>query len=382
VDCSEDYGYRINKITWYQTSDYLKVFRNAYLNFWISVRYVTRLLSLARGINPFLLTILVTFGAFIMFYADITAGVLIMASASGYQYALPLWRDLTIDHIIPGLERVEGSFWPLSILAEWIIRFMRFPNFTDAEPLGTPRSGEGVCFFFNMGTMFGGFSTAFWFWGTILALIWYGLGPIVWFIFNNVMVPVRIAIAPFWLSYQRSRMSRHFNKAKDIIRRAVPSWARRGASAGGSTLYNIGTNLMPNAPNTRLNRWLQQYYPDPREAWKQQVLGPRAPEPRVIDGRMAGYGAGTLNYETDPSAVHLPPAGIPTPLYAPPTRRLRRRRQPPQAPPSQRRRRPATVTTQQQQQQQQQPPRSDRAETTRHDRDSDASNATSKKKKH
>lgn len=310
---------------------------NAYLNFWISLRYITRQITTSPAIEPLLFPILIAISFLVLFYGSIYFGVALLVVLMGWQYALPKWTDITIRWIIPGLEKVgSDSPWPIYLLGDWILSFLRFPNHSDPSPLGSPGPGEGVCWFFNLGTLFGGGSVAFWFWATILALAWYGLGPILWFLFNNFATPFRIMYAPIWLYWQRSRLSRHFDKAKQIIRDSVPDWMRRGANTAGAGLWRVtsaaGSRLMPQPPDSALNRWITQYYPDPRAASAQhRTVGP---SPTVIHGGMPGYGAGTLEYEVDPNGMvilerpdrtvrtrryHFP-AGIRGPLMA-----LRRR---------------------------------------------------------
>ena len=308
VDCSDAYGYRINKITWYDTSNWIEIFTNAYLNFWISLRYVTRVLTSAPGLNPLLFMLLLTVAALIFFYANVYAGLAIAILTLGFEYALPLWSRLTIDHIIPGLQNFRShTVFPLSNLASWILTFLRFSNHSTADPLGSAGTGEPVCWFFNIGTMFGGAAVAFFFWATIAALVWYGLGPIIWFVFNNVSVPVRMAAAPFWYYYQQSRLKRHFAKARSLIRRAMPAWTRRGAATAGAGIWNVASHLMPDAPQTPLNRWINKYYPNPDDAeWvRAAIQHGQFTQPIVMDGRDRAYGGGTLDYETHPNPVDI-----------------------------------------------------------------------------
>lgn len=304
VDCSATYSYRINKITWYDTSDFVLIFKNAYLNFWISLRYVTRTLTLAPALNPFLFMILITFGFLLLFYANFYVGVIVIVLTMSFQYALPLWSNLTMDYIIPGLTNLRNhTVFPLSNLASWLLTFLRFPNHSSGSPLGSAGDGESVCWFFNLATMFGGAAVAYWFWAIILSLLWYGFGPIIWFVFNNVAAPFRVALAPFWLYYQRSRLSRHFAKAKGLIRRAMPTWARQGAETAGSNVWRFtsaaASQLMPEAPQTPLNQWISKFYPDPTQVMAQ----PQAPI--VMDGRERAYGGGTLEYETHPNPIDV-----------------------------------------------------------------------------
>lgn len=328
VDCAAEYGYHLNDITWYQTSSWFTIFFNAYRNFWTSLRYVTRILTQARSLNPLLFMVFITIGFLILFYASVYAGIVVIALTMGYEYGLPLWKNLVISHIIPGLERVSGSFWPISLLSSWWLEFLRFSNHSDAVPLGTPGSSEGTCWFFNLASFVGGGAVAFWFWATVLALLWYGFGPIIWFVFNNLMVPVRMAYAPFWRAWQQSRMARHFAKAKRMIRKSIPQWAVRGADTAGNVLLHVGSRLadaIPDAPNTWLTRQVNQYYPDPTEAWKTRLLGPDY-RPVYIHGAFPGYGAGHLEYETDPQVVPVNSGAAAAAAPGNPIRIVRRRR--------------------------------------------------------
>jgi len=308
TNCADQYGYRTYNIVWYNTSDWIRIFKNIYRNFWISLRWVTRMLTQAYTLNSLLFMVFVTLAMLVLFYANVTGGLLLITILLGYQYGLPLWKILTINYTIPGLERIHTAFWPINVLSDWVLSFLRFPNHSAAQPLGSPQSSEATCWFFNLASFLGGGAVAFWFWGTILALVWYGLGPILWFVFNNLMVPIRMAYAVIWLQWQRSRMSRHFNKAKDLVRRSIPKWALRGANTTGGVLYHAGSRLataMPNPPESWLTQQLNMYYADPREAWKDRLLGPelhpRPVAPIYIDGRSQGYGAGVLDYETEHS---------------------------------------------------------------------------------
>jgi len=295
-DNCEDLGYEL-EIAWYQPVGYFQIFVNCYYNFWVSTKYITRTLTRAPGMPSLLFPVFMAIGMLVFFYLSFAAGAVVIALVMGYEYALPLWKDLVIKSIIPALEKAFGGIPLVSYLSNYAMSFLRFPNFTDGQPLGFNRDGEGVCFIFNLGTFFGGAAVNFWFWAIVLALTWYGLGSILWFIFNNIMVPVRVFAAPVWLYRQRGRLDRHYDTAKNLLKSAVPSWLRnRGVGKVGSALWstakNVGAALEPKAPDTALNRWISHYYPNPYHSMA-AIMNPQGSNPYMmtpgrpvhIDGR-------------------------------------------------------------------------------------------------
>jgi len=297
VDC-RDYGYDLDNIVWYQTSDWFLIGWNAHNNFWVSLRYITRTLTRAPGIPPLLFPVLISVGMIVLLWVQLYTGAIVIGLVMGFEYGLPLWKKLVIDVILPGLRvPIDTGIPPFSNLADWIAGFFRFPNHTGGNPLGSMRSGEGICFIFNTGTLFGGAAVTFFFWGLVILLLWYGIGPILWLLYNIIMTPFRMLYAPLWFYLQQSGGQESVDAFKDNVRRFIP---------GASRAMDIGSDvwarsrpyreaMVPRQPDTFLNRWIGDRVPGIDSAFARYQNGP--PAPIVIRGAMPGMGGGQLNHE-------------------------------------------------------------------------------------
>lgn len=312
VDCAEEYGYNITEITWYQTSDYFLIAYNAYRNFWIALTYFVRILTSAPGVNPIFFTLAIGLGFLVIFYLSLYLGGLIIGIVAGVEYVLPLWKRIVIELLLPAARTVEGGgIWPLPAIATWLAGFVRFPNHEEGSPLGSPGSGEGTCFIFNSPTTIGGAALTFWFWATAIAILWYGFGPIFWLSFHHLAAPFRSAWAIAWYLLQRARRQKHIETVEAAVRQKLPQWLRRGAGRtkrGASALWRytspIRGALAPREPEHPLKGWIDETVPILEH---RHVFGVDAPAPvaapTTIDGRLRGWGAGTLEGEIYPTTL-------------------------------------------------------------------------------
>lgn len=297
VDC-RDYGYNIDAIVWYQTSSWFRIAWNAHNNFWVSMRYITRTITRAPGIPGLLFPVLISAGVIVFFWVQYYAGGIIIGLTMVWAYVLPMWRRFTIDVTLPALRIVINTgVPPFNILADWIAGFFRFPNHTVGTPLGHMRSGEGVCFIFNTGTLFGGASVTFFFWGFVILVLWYGFGPIFWLLYNLFMTPVRMIYAPVWFYLQQSGGQEKVEAVKDRIRRTVPGAARAMDIGGKVWAYSepVLRDMVPRQPDTYLNRWVSAQVPRISKAFGQYHDGP--PRPVIVRAHPVGMGGGTLDHD-------------------------------------------------------------------------------------
>jgi hypothetical protein len=298
-DC-RDYGYTLDNVVWYQTSSWFLIFWNAHNNFWISLRYATRTLTRAPGIPPLLFPVLISVGVIVLIAVQLYTGAIVIALVAGFEYGLPLWRRFTIDVTLPALRTAINTGIPLvGPLADWIAGFLRFPNHTTGSPLGHMRSGEGICFIFNIGTMFGGAAVTFFFWGLLILLLWYGMGPILWLFYNLFMTPVRTLYAPVWLYLQQSGGQEAVEAFKDRVRRFIPGAARAMDIGNDFWAYSrpYREAMIPREPNTPLNRWLRNLAPSVNAEFKRQQAPNWGAAPIIIQGAMPGVGGGTLDHD-------------------------------------------------------------------------------------
>lgn len=304
VDCAEEYGYATTDITWYQTDNYLLIAYNAYMNFWIALTYGLRILTLARRLNPLFFFLIAGFAIIIIFYADAYLGAVILGVLAFYVYVLPLWNLIVIELLIPGADTVgDSGAWPFTLLADWLIGFVRFPNHKPSNPLGSPGTGEGVCFIFNMPTTIGGAAVTFWFWAFVIASLWYGAGAFFWLIYHHLMAPVRIAWAFVWYALQLLRRQRQVDRIAGAIRERMPTWLERGATrtkTAGEAVWHytqpIRAAMTPQPPQGPVHEWIARHAPGP------EALGaPARPAPWIIDGRERARGGGTLPAEIYPT---------------------------------------------------------------------------------
>ena len=312
VDCAEAYGYNIVGITWYQTDDYFLIAYNAYRNFWIALTYFVRIATSAPGMNPILFTLAVGLGFLVIFYLSLYLGAVIIGVVAGIEYVLPLWKRIAIEALLPLARTVEGGgIWPFPAIATWLAGFLRFPNFKEENPLGSPGSGEGTCFIFNSPTTIGGAALTFWFWATVIAILWYGFGPIFWLSYHHIAAPFRSGWAIVWYFLQRARKQRQIESVEAAVRQKLPQWLRRGArrtKRGASALWRytspIRGALAPREPQHPLKGWIDETVPilEHRHVFGVDEPAP-APAPTTIDGRLRGWGAGTLEGEIHPTTL-------------------------------------------------------------------------------
>lgn len=154
------FGWETKNIVWYQNPTLLE-FIEAHLNNWyVGTRFITRLL--AGGFMPFFSTsvviLLLLLPAAVFFslqryrIAFFFLIVLFVTLVGG-----TVVTDFITDNLVPFLEDVEDI--PLfGYVAELLLDLIRFPNFSDSDPLGSPSGGEFVCVIFNSPSFFIGIS--------------------------------------------------------------------------------------------------------------------------------------------------------------------------------------------------------------------------------
>ena len=163
-DCST-FGYETDAkiVPWYPGNPY--IFGSfgkfwGYIQIWVNsavewVRYITR--SVVRGYKPYfaMSTFLVfagigvgfaiMFGKLLWFF-----GVVILLF--GIAFGSPLLTDYVGNYVIPALERIGSRISITSTITNWLISFLRWPNYSSIDPIGSPNPNELTCFIFNSGT--------------------------------------------------------------------------------------------------------------------------------------------------------------------------------------------------------------------------------------
>jgi hypothetical protein len=163
TDCSE-FGYETDakSVPWYPGNPQIfSSFGNfwGYIKLWVNsglewIRFITR--SISRGYEPFfsISTFIAISGFGIAL--SITFGkpvyvVMVTVFLFSVAYGSPLLTTFIEDNLIPAIERVGNTFGFLSSVADFLLTFLRWDNYSDAEPLGGPSTNEGACFLINSG---------------------------------------------------------------------------------------------------------------------------------------------------------------------------------------------------------------------------------------
>jgi hypothetical protein len=163
-DCSV-FGYDTDAsiVPWYPNNPYIFGSFSNFMDYiwkWVSsgiewLRFITR--TIVRGYEPYFSTSLfVFFAAFGVGFAVTFGkplwifGVVILMFAIAF--GSPLLTDFVGSAIIPSIEQIGDTFSFLEPITDWLLEFLRWDNFTNMDPIGSPDPSEFTCFLLNSGT--------------------------------------------------------------------------------------------------------------------------------------------------------------------------------------------------------------------------------------
>ena len=206
-DCVEDFGYRITNIIVYPwppspgklLSTFKDLIDNTWNNFIIWVKYLTRQISAGNLLQVSTWRFLIWIPVLIFIAGNYLTSFALAAILTFIAFGLPIISELLIEDTIPILEGL-GS------LGDKILDFIRFPNFSPAEPLGHPVSGENICWLVNIPTALGAAGILY-----IVILFLYhflivgALFGIFAFLFETIAIIPRIILACCWYNSRTER---------------------------------------------------------------------------------------------------------------------------------------------------------------------------------
>lgn len=163
-DCSV-FGYDTDAsiVPWYPNNPYIFGSFSNFMDYiwkWVSsgiewLRFITR--TIVRGYEPYFSTsMFVFFAAFGVGFA-VTFGkplwifgvVILMFTIA---FGSPLLTDFVGSALIPSIEQIGDTFSFLEPITDWLLEFLRWDNFTNMDPIGSPDPSEFTCFLLNSGT--------------------------------------------------------------------------------------------------------------------------------------------------------------------------------------------------------------------------------------
>ncbi len=199
-NCVDDFGYKVAGIIIYpwppSLGDLLSTFKDlfdaTYNNFLLGLKYVTRQISAGNLLSVSTWRFVIWIGVLVFIAGNYLTGIVIVGILTFIAFGLPVISELIIEETLPFLESL-GS------LGDKILDFIRFPNFSDAELLGHPVSGENVCWIMNLPTLIGAAGILYFFFLVLYHFIVVGaLFGIFYFIVETIAIPFRVFFACVW----------------------------------------------------------------------------------------------------------------------------------------------------------------------------------------
>ena len=157
VDCEKEYDYETRRIVWYKEANLIKLVWFNMRNSYLGLQYLSRdwIFSFPKiQATAFTLILIIPLMLFIL--GNVRAAVIITFFVMAIVFGMPVFSTLTQDQIVPYLERTKKSVFFLTPIWTLLLDWMRFPNHNIANPLGSPRNGEGICFLLNSPATLGG----------------------------------------------------------------------------------------------------------------------------------------------------------------------------------------------------------------------------------
>ena len=209
-DCVKEFGYRLTNIIVYPwppplgklVSTFKSLIDDTWNNFIIWVKYPTRQTSAGNLLDINTWRALIWIGVLVFILGNYLTGIVIVAVLTFITFALPIISEIIIDETVPFLEGIGGK------IANEILDFVRFPNFTNDEPLGHPVSGENICWLVNTPTFLGAAGLLYIFFLVLYHFLVVGaLFGIFAFLFETIAIPFRIIFACCWYNDRTERRS-------------------------------------------------------------------------------------------------------------------------------------------------------------------------------
>jgi hypothetical protein len=224
--CSAEFGYEVRNVVWYNEPDTWRMIGNVMANARLGVTYAARFVLTYTGFSP--MTVILPM---ILTVVSLKSGVTLFAFMMAVNHFMPritLFVDGTLLAVAATLR--DDAFWPLDAAGGAVLDLVRFPNYSEAEPLGHGRDYEGWCFGINLPSVFVGGVVYYMIGATVISVIASGL-PMVVLGFAYQMV---LYVAYSWLnlvnafSAKAGQPDSYIGRRYGALRRRFPWYVEAG----------------------------------------------------------------------------------------------------------------------------------------------------------
>lgn len=150
VDCGPEFGYETQRIVWYKEQNLIKLVWFNAKDSYLGLRYLSRdwIFSFPK-ISATVYTLLLVIPLMLLLFGNVRVAVLITIFITAIVFGMPAFSKLVEEQVVPFLVRTENSVFFLSPIWRLLLDWIRFPNHSLANPLGSPSNGEATCFLLN-----------------------------------------------------------------------------------------------------------------------------------------------------------------------------------------------------------------------------------------
>ncbi len=150
-DCVKDFGYKSSGVATWQTPGFSTWFRTMTINWYRGSQFITRCISQGRkrflsdSLGFSLMTISLGIAAIAL---NTRWWIIILLAWLTIMFVWDLWHNILVKFVVPKVDSLTSTVIAGPILS-FFLRWIRFPNYSAAMPIGNLRDGEFTCWVFN-----------------------------------------------------------------------------------------------------------------------------------------------------------------------------------------------------------------------------------------